>query len=284
VLRPAPPSSEAPHDERVELNRTAADAPPAASDSDVISVTCDAAGHFACARLPAGRWRVQVEVRDAKHNALFEIELDDEEVRDDLVWTVGSGFVVEGFVVDRAGAPIAKAKVTLFDVAAPRLSQHGHPVRFAEASTDEQGRFRFMRVGRRQFRLQVEPWPPRSFGGSRTLLRTIDHVAAGTRNLRVDLPEGGVIAGSVVDAKGAPASGVWVCACDDNDAIIARSKVEPDGRFELLLDPDAVVRVEVRPYGLGSHGTRGNPGVEPLAVAVNVVPDDEPLSLTIAPK
>jgi len=229
--------------------RPATSAPPrfgvGENDPEVVRVACVPDGRFACSGVPAGRWRADVKVPHVRQPCSFEIDVAEEALLDDLRFTVTSGGVIDGIVVDAHGSPMARVQVALFDPRTPPHAQHG-PIDYQRTRTDAAGRFSFLRLVPPEFRLVAEPTPPSRVGGSRALPNVIERVSTGTRDLRIELPDGEVIAGRVVTTAGAPAVHAWVVAVAADGTMAASMTTDEEGRFELLLAPDQVATVEVR--------------------------------------
>jgi protocatechuate 3,4-dioxygenase beta subunit len=235
---------------------------------DVVRATTDEKGEFNVAHLAPGRYLVGVEAAwfvsdavdvDAAEAARCTIELQRPLAIDGVV-RFADGRPAEGVVVRAQGAT---SRMAFRDVLPDRT----------QATVDAVGRFRITDLPAGRFRLRAFA-PFLSTLGVRNT--RIDDVAAGSRDVAIEVELGGTITGRVLDARGAPLAGIGVVATpakgtweDDR-----RAQSKADGSFTIIGCDDCEYDVEAddaRRDGPGHQAARVErvwPGHEPLTFAL----------------
>ena len=170
------------------------------------SATADEDGKVRVEALLPGKYQVEIWCKDAALEEKYEpVTLADKDV-EGLVWKVTAGLSVSGVVVDAKGEPVAG--VTLFartkggDGRDPR-SRTG----WGNTQSEKDGTFRLRGLLRGTYSIDVRregiaaPKEPQDV--------KVDRDVSG---LRIVLPAGGSIEGTVVDGSGGPVSGANVQA------------------------------------------------------------------------
>lgn len=204
----------------------------AGTDDGVGSAATDAEGRFAIARVPVESLDLRVGER---------IEAPDGLVRTTVTTTFGSGsskpdhfalarvagiapysgelrvelapaLSIEGHVIDSQGAPV-RARLFLSVIGQTAQGGPDYTVRRLVYIEDEQGAFRVDGLGEGLYDLAFEPAPasaPAPTAGRTIGAVRVGSVAAGTRDLRVVLPEGARIRVRVLGPDGTPVKGGYI--------------------------------------------------------------------------
>ena len=159
-----------------------------------------------------------------------------------------AGACVEGRVTDRAGQPLVGAVVSTAEAPLP-IWRFG---RVLEVRTDVDGRYRLLplRPGHREVAIAADGLPPAK--------RWFELQDAETGTWAAQLPEGGDLAGRVVDGDGKPLAGwrVHIAGVDQTTGGMRMEErdgaTDGEGRFALVGLPDLPYRVMV--FAAGARG------------------------------
>jgi protocatechuate 3,4-dioxygenase beta subunit len=216
----------------------------------------DAAGEFRIAGLPDGTFTLHVEAAGFRPATLAGLaSVEGTETPADAV--LSRGLSVAGRVVDRAGRPVGRARVSASAAGAAKGAGG-----LGSTTSDSGGAFLLEGLPPGPCRLRAEA---ASFAPA-----TVDGVAAGATDVVLTMEEGLEIRGRVVDREGRGVRGAWVNAKPEGGGPPAASAPSgPDGAF-------AVTGLLAGPYALEVHGgplhvPRTVPGVAAGRTDVEVV-------------
>ncbi len=189
------------------------------------------------------------------------IEISDKDVTD-RVWEVEDGGKLAGSVVDESGRPVADAAVQARGVDGdPR----GRRSRGWDRS-DDGGRFEIAGLAAGSYRVTVDAADHPAPQGD----TTVEVAAGATEELKLVLPAGGTVRGSVVDETDRPLGGIRVRVMGKRWGWGQTAITRDDGGFEITgLEPGEVRVVAGRGWGktLRSAG-KGDDDVQGQRVAI----------------
>lgn len=180
------------------------------------------------------------------------------------------GAPVSGVVVDDAGSPVSGARVSARDMSEP----FDLPDASDEAVTDRRGRFTLDAVAAGTYRFTASH---AMFAPGSSEPRTVDGSAA-TSDVRVVLERGGVLAGRVVDAAGAPAPWATVRAGAQVGSLQGGLAEAPTR--QVIAGEDGSFRLQGLPRSALS-ALAVTDAASSAAVAVDLVTRQEVLDLTL---
>jgi protocatechuate 3,4-dioxygenase beta subunit len=242
---------------------------------DMRVATCDSNGLYHFTDVAPGEYKVEAGFgRDSPQaRATVAIARADIVAWQDLI--LRSGDSIEGIVVDRAGTPVDRRQIHVISAAGERSRD--------AAYTDASGRFKVTGLATGDYALEVDScdFPFHSDSRPNLAPRVVRDVAAGTRDLRIELSEGRRLAIRVLEPDGSRALHVqlrvvvpgldpsltttWVIADFANAATdvtpmlvpagvavsveARRARVDPNGRplWPLASQPPDFARAEVNP-------------------------------------
>ncbi len=183
-------------------------------------VETDASGSFVLANLDRRLARQRLFVRkDGWRQRVVELAtLRGADAQVELV--LDRGVSVEGYVFDRAGAPIAGAAVRI------GASVHAFDLERARSAAD--GSFALPNIDRGATRLVVEAHGFAPFELALELLAREDRL-----DVEVELGPEHFVAGRVFDSAGLPLAGVRVLPRWRGDLLVGRASTDDEGRFRL---------------------------------------------------
>jgi Carboxypeptidase regulatory-like domain len=250
-------------------------------------VTTDQAGAFKITAIPAGSVYLSVErngylgmrypeAKKTLRASIGQLVIEEGQVLEGLTVAMSRGGAITGRVVDAHGEPAEGIQIQLFRVVA---SGRGRPQQRMSTSTNDLGEFRLARIEPGGYLLraqgrstmswmddvsEMQPAPvyyPGVISMEQALPITIERsqTVEGIELMLVEATSS-VVSGTVLDAKGQPASpGTYISArqiADFNDVVVGGAAVRPDGTFRLKLLPgDYSLEVQAtRPGVLGRSG------------------------------
>jgi RNA polymerase sigma factor (sigma-70 family) len=199
--------------------------------------------------LVASQWLLEVWADGfAKASRRVDLEngLDAEEE-----FLLGRGGTLEGVVRDRLGKPLAGVWVG--------ASAEGGEEDFDHFRTGADGRYRLSHLPL-GFEIQLE------ISGDDLLAQDVTTQLAGTKQTRdftmQARPNGGSIAGVVLDQQGQPLAGARVSNMGRSSGMVRETKTGPDGRFRLddLFENNVGMEVFVRAKGAAPKRVKVKPG------------------------
>ncbi len=203
----------------------------------------DHLGRFSFANLGAGSYEIVVRPPDGT-DARKRVHVPRATVVDDVRIDLDLGLAIAGRVVGPTGEPMA-AYVAI---------QHSGSGRRSTFSAAD-GSFRIAGLAAGLYQVQAFP-----IGDDANVSGTVlADVAAGTSGLEIALRTADVIAGRVVDAAGAPVLNAPILARSATGANEALAFTDPDGRFELRVEPGAVLELVASPPQEGGAFRPGLP-------------------------
>ncbi|WP_394825422.1 carboxypeptidase regulatory-like domain-containing protein [Pendulispora albinea] len=170
-----------------------------------------------------GKYEVDVRCSEGASEDKYEpVAVADKDVSG-LVWKVAAGGAVRGVVVDSGGQPVASAHV----LARPKGGDPRARTNWGSAATDKDGTFRMRGLTAGTYALEVRH--PAYPSPKEPIEVKVDRDVDG---LRITLPAGGIIEGTVMDNGGAPVAGMNVRA-QGKSFEWNRTTTRDDGTFVL---------------------------------------------------
>ncbi len=192
----------------------------------------DHLGRFSFANLGAGSYELEVWPPGSKP-VRSPIAVAAASVVDGVRIEIDAGLAIAGHVSSPTGDPVD---------AYLRALEPSTSLERGYARSKDDGSFRIAGLAPGLYSIEARPQRDPSVAP-----RTIESVAAGTRELAIVLPLGDVVAGRVLDAQGRGVGHVSVRGTDEHGKDVAFASTDPEGRFTLHVEATAVVDVLATP-------------------------------------
>ncbi|MFO0983565.1 MAG: sigma-70 family RNA polymerase sigma factor [Planctomycetota bacterium] len=165
-------------------------------------------GRFRFEDLAAGEYGLNAWLRDSGPGDRQKVSLGAGEDRAGVEIVIAGGLSIDGTVVDTAGEPVAHVQAFMNLESDPKVWR---------VAMCEDGRFHFERLPAGLYTISATPLPLADGSQAPRLLCnvSVSGVEAGARDVRVIMPEGSAISGTVLKPDGTPGAGAMVWAHDD---------------------------------------------------------------------
>ena len=190
----------------------------------------DGTGRFYFPDVADGAYRLEAKIPYSEEGVEAPLEVAGANV--DLELALVAGLAIEGLAVRPDGGipPTTYLLAIREDGAGKRV----------QVLTDDGGRFRLGGLEEGTYQIQVYPMP--SEGAPNLARQKLEGIAAGARDVRIQLEEAANLRGRVVDSAGRGVSGAAVIM-DTHDELGGGAQTDPDGYFEL--DPPKGVLIDL---------------------------------------
>jgi len=207
----------------------------------------DAGGRFTFGALPAGSFRLHARASGRPKGPPLELQLAQGETREGVELLYPAGETITGTVVDAEGRGIGGVYVNASLVAA-RGGSGGAPGTTVSFRTGGSGSFELTGLVPGAYDLDLWPFDAADEPDAPWLPARREAVESGGPALRVELPRGVTIRGTLVDADGAALVGHIVLAegIGPFEDASASTATDDQGRFVLAVPRGAVFDLEVR--------------------------------------
>jgi protocatechuate 3,4-dioxygenase beta subunit len=211
-------------------------------------IRTDARGRFWFGGVAAGNYVLYARQRGRPESPTFRVQIEEGELREDIVLVFPGGGTIRGQVVDTQGSGVAGLYI-LASLEQPRDPDAVVQDRNVSVRADADGRFEFLGLTEGEYLLKTYPYSLEEDPLEPWLPTRVEHVQTGERNLVIEMERGACIQGVLLDHTGAALFGyqiVPVSGADNASNQNTRSSdTDAEGRFSVAVPRDTTWTLEV---------------------------------------
>jgi hypothetical protein len=214
-----------------------------------ISARTNSNGEFVFSNLSSGQYWLSAGAKGYAKRGNLELTLHAGEEKDKVEIKFDRGLAIQGVVVNSKGDPLPEACVTIHQ-----------PNSFNQLSytlCDSQGKFEIWGIPAGEYRLTASSGFRRrtELAGTRLFWEMIqEDVAAGTRDMRIELPDLDQLRGKVLGPNGGPVKGALVSVSFEREGFGPTAVTLPDGSFTILAPTNRSLFIQAYPPNQNDNG------------------------------
>lgn len=203
----------------------------------------DAQGRFSFGGLAAGTYSLLARRSGRPESKPVSVNIAEAELKDDVKLLMPSGARLFGRVADPEGRAVDGVSVSAKPLKPPEPGSR--PERDTGAHTDAEGKFEILGLSPGDYRVSARPLAKASSDPDDPLMPvSVDQVSANSSELKITLPRGATIRGSLHDKSGAAVFGYLVVVPNKVDGGLFIT-TDANGEFCVAVERESVNELEI---------------------------------------